>query len=112
LGFDGDPQRVKDALENVKKNGLADFITINKQNIGEVDFKDASLVVLHLSSDMNLRLMPQLAKLKPGTRVVSDDFVLKGVKPAKKISLITKGDKPGGSKEHTLFLWIVPWEME
>ncbi len=112
VGFDSDPQRVNEASANVKKSGLADFVTIKKQDMGEVDLTDASLVVLHPSLDSNSKLMLKLANLKPGSRIVSDNFALKGAKPAKKISFMAKGDKPSEGKEHTLYLWIVPLEKE
>ncbi len=108
VGFDSDPRRVNEALANVKKNGLADFISIKRQDLGEVDFKDASVVLLHPSPDSLAKLVPQLTKLKPGSRIVSDNVELKGAKPAKQISAMAKGDKTGDGKEHRLYLWVVP----
>lgn len=112
LGFESDPTRVKDAVENVKKNSVADLVFISKMDLGVQDFKDATVVTLHLSSDENLKLMPQLAKLKPGTRIVSDEFGMKGAKPNQKIAFKSQTTTAGDGKEHTLYLWVVPWEKE
>src|SRR5207302_5990587 len=82
-GFDIDPERIKDSLANVKKNKLEDLVTIQKKDIFTLDLKDASVVTLYLLPSLNVKLMPQLAKLKPGSRIVSHDFDMQGAKPKK-----------------------------
>src|SRR5207253_9428680 len=81
FGFDIDPDRIKDSLENVKKNKVEDLVTIKKEDIFKLDLRNASVVALYLLPDLNVKLMPQLAKLKPGSRIVSHDFDMKGAKP-------------------------------
>src|SRR5438105_6500486 len=66
FGFDIDPDRVKDSLENVKKNKVEDLVAIKKADIFTLDLKDASVVTLYLLPNLNVQLMPQLEKLKPG----------------------------------------------
>lgn len=117
-GFDIDPERIKDSLENVKKNHVEDLVTVKKADIFEkkgdmytLDLKDASVVTLYLLPDLNVRLMPQLEKLKPGTRIVSHDFDMKGAKPKQKVTLKAKNHM-GIEGEHTVYLWVVPWEKE
>jgi hypothetical protein len=55
--------------------------------------------------------MPQLAKLKPGSRILSHDFPMDGAKPKKVERLRVKNDR-GEESDHTIYLWVVPWEME
>jgi uncharacterized protein (TIGR03000 family) len=112
IGFETDADRVKDAVENVKKSGVSDLVFVSKMDLGVQDFKDATVVALHLSSDENVKLMPQLAKLKAGTRIVSDEFDMKGAKPKQKITFRSKGNNPTEDKDHFLYLWVVPWEKE
>jgi uncharacterized protein (TIGR03000 family) len=112
IGFETDSQRVNEATENIKKSGVADSVSIKLQEMAAQDFKDANVVALHLSPEGNVKLMPQLAKLSPGTRIVSNDADMKGAKPAKKVSISAKVPNAGEMKEHTLYLWIVPWEKE
>jgi uncharacterized protein (TIGR03000 family) len=109
VGFDIDPERVRDSLENVKKNKVEDLVTIKKADIFTLDLSEASVVTLYLLPQLNVKLMPQLAKLKPGTRIVSHDFDMHGAKPLKKVEI-----RPNGplEREHTIYLWIVPWEKE
>ena len=111
FGFDIDPERVKDSLENVKKNKVEDLVTIKKADIFTLDLKDASVVTLYLLPNLNVQLMPQLEKLKPGSRIVSHDFDMKGAKPKKVVNIKAKNHM-GIEGEHKMYLWVVPWEKE
>ena len=111
FGFDIDPERIKESLENVMNNKVQDLVTIKKADIFTLDLKDATVVTLYLLPHLNVRLMPQLEKLKPGTRIVSHDFDMKGAKPNKVVTLRATNHM-GQEGEHTVYLWIVPWEKE
>jgi uncharacterized protein (TIGR03000 family) len=110
-GYDIDPQRVKESLENVKKNKVEDLVTIKKQDIFTLDLKEANVVTLYLLPELNVRLMPQLEKLKPGSRIVSHDFDMRGAKPKKTVR-VEATDERGNKREHVIYLWEVPWEKE
>lgn len=112
FGWDIDPERIKDSLANVKKYMVEDKVTIKKQDIFTLDLKDANVVTLYLLPELNVKLMPQLEKLKPGSRIVSHDFDMKGAKPKKVISEKFKADDGSEGREHTIYLWEVPWEKE
>jgi tRNA G37 N-methylase Trm5 len=109
IGFDIDPQRVKESLENVKKNKVQDLVAIKQEDIFKQDLSKANVVTLYLLPELNVKLIPQLEKLKPGSRIVSHDFDMKGVKPKKTITVRSTG--PDG-REHTLYLWVTPLEKE
>lgn len=114
VGFDIDPQRVKEAKENVRTNKVEHLVTIKQEDIFTLDLTEASVVTLYLLPDLNVRLMPQLAKLKPGSRIVSHDFDMRGAKPVQTHQVSTDGgdDKDGFGGSHTVYKWIVPWEAE
>jgi precorrin-6B methylase 2 len=107
IGIDIDPQRVRESNENVQKQGVSELVTIKQEDLFEVDLREASVVMLYLTSSVNDRLMPRLAKLKPGTRIVSHLHAMRGAKPKK---VITMEDRPG--MDHEIYLWVVPWEKE
>jgi tRNA G37 N-methylase Trm5 len=111
FGFDLDPERVKESIDNVKKNHLEDLVTIKKADIFTLDLKEASVVTLYLYPELNVRLMPQLEKLKPGSRIISHDWDMKGAKPNKLVKLRAKSDM-GLEREHKIYFWVVPWEKE
>jgi tRNA G37 N-methylase Trm5 len=108
VGFDVDPQRIKEAKENVEKNGVGNLVSIRQADIFEQDLREASVVTLYLLPELNVRLMPQLKQLKEGSRIVSHDFDMRGAKP-KKVVTVRSDDQ---QEEHTVYLWTIPWEAE
>lgn len=113
VGVDIDPQRVKESLENVRSNHVERLVTIKQADIFELDFHEASVVTLYLLPDLNVRLMPKLAKLKPGTRIISDDFDMQGAKPKEIVHVERTGDDEGVTEmQNTIYKWVVPWEPE
>jgi tRNA G37 N-methylase Trm5 len=108
IGFDVDPQRIKEARENVERNGVGNLVTIKQADIFEQDLRAANVVTLYLLPELNVRLMPQLKQLKDGSRIVSHDFDMRGAKPKKVVTVRTDDQE----EEHTVYLWTIPWEME
>lgn len=104
FGFDVDPQRIKESKENVEKNGVGDLVRIEQKDIFTLDLSKASVVTLYLLPRLNVKLIPQLEKLKPGSRIVSHDFRMKGVRPEKTVTLNSEEDQA----EHKIFLWTAP----
>ncbi len=105
-GFDIDPQRIKESKENVKKNNVGDLVTIEEKDIFTLDLSKANVVTLYLLPELNVKLIPQLEKLKPGSRIVSHDFDMAGVKPDKHLKMMVDGN------EHEIYLWTVPLKKE
>jgi tRNA G37 N-methylase Trm5 len=108
VGFDIDPQRIKEARENVANNGVGDLVTIRHADIFETDLRPANVVTLYLLPELNVRLMPQLKQLREGSRIVSHDFDMRGAKPKQVVSVRTDDQE----EEHTIYLWTVPWVSE
>jgi precorrin-6B methylase 2 len=109
IGFDIDPERIKESNENVKKAGVGNLVQIKKEDIFALDLSKANVVTLYLLPDLNVKLIPQLEKLKPGSRIVSHDFDMRGVKPKKVVRFTPPGEN---SREHTIYLWETPLEKE
>ncbi len=112
VGVDIDPARIKDSLENVRSNNVAHLVTIKQADIFDLDFHEATVVTLYLLPELNVRLMPKLAKLKPGTRIISDEFDMKGAKPKEVVHLDSPPEDDNGYDQSTLYKWVVPWEPE
>jgi len=106
VGYDIDPQRVKESLENVEKNKVGHLVTIEKKDIFTLDLSKANVITLYLLPSLNVKLIPQLDKLKPGSRIVSHDFDMKGVEPDKVVKLTTNDE--GVAVEDTVYLWTTP----
>jgi tRNA A58 N-methylase Trm61 len=102
VGIEIDPQVVEKAKENVRTSGVENLVTIRQGDIFEADFREATVVTMYLLPDLNVRLMPKLKELKPGSRIVSHSFPMKGAKPEKVLTVVGK----------KVYLWRVPWDEE
>ena len=98
-GIDIDPQRIKEANENARKNGVTSLVQFRQEDLFQAKFADATVVTLYLLPDLNVKLRPRLlAELKPGTRIVSHQFDMGTWKPDRKVEL----------NGRTIYLWTVP----
>jgi SAM-dependent methyltransferase len=104
VGFDIDPLRVEDSNANVRKNGVGNLVTIEQKDIFGLELRDASVITLYLGTRFNERLLPQLRRLKPGSRIVSHQFGIPGVSPDKTVTVTSEED----GREHTIHLWRTP----
>jgi precorrin-6B methylase 2 len=103
IGFEIDPERIKESAENIKKAGVGHLVEIRQQDIRTVDLSPASVLTMYLLPEVNLMIRPNIWKqMKPGSRVVSHDFDMGDWKPLK-----TENIKDGSSWDHTLYLWHV-----
>jgi SAM-dependent methyltransferase len=101
IGVDIDPQRVKEATENVAKNNVGDRAKIVQDDLFEFEIKDANVVTLYLLPRLNLKLRPRLWKeLKVGSRVVSNSFDMGDWKPDQTIDVDGR----------TVYLWTIKAE--
>jgi len=66
------------------------------------------VVFLYLLPDLNVQLIPQLEKLRPGTRIVSHEFDMKGVRPDIVLTVVSKED----DDEHQVYMWTTPLRHE
>jgi len=114
-GFDIDPERVKEALANVCSNKVEHLVTIEQKDIFTLDLREATVVCLYLLPSLNVKLMPQLAQMRPGSRIVSHDFDMRGAKPVAVVRVTAQNgesDDTDYESEHTIYKWVVPWEKE
>jgi SAM-dependent methyltransferase len=124
VGFDIDPKRVKEARARVKENRVGHLVEIRQADIFKLDLCEATVVTLYLLPELNVKLMPQLEKLEPGSRIVSHEFDMRGAKPVQ-VYRMSEDDIPYDDYEDELgygyeefydppaiYKWIVPWEKE
>jgi SAM-dependent methyltransferase len=104
VGYDLDRLRVQEARKSVQGNHVADLVRIEQADILHVDLREATVITLYLGPQLNARLIPQLAKLGPGARIVSHDFGLANVPPDKIVRVTSRTDH----QVHTIYLWDCP----
>ena len=88
VGVDIDLQRIKESRENAIRAKVADRVRFLHQDLFEANISGATVVTLYLTSDVNLKVRPKLLReLKPGTRVVSNDFDMEEWEPDKTLEV-------------------------
>jgi precorrin-6B methylase 2 len=99
VGIDIDPQRIREATENLKAAGVGDRVRFLNQDLFTTDISEATVVTLYLLPSLNLKVLPKLNKeLKPGTRVVSHAFDMGDIKP----------EQTANVNGRTIYMWTVP----
>ena len=99
VGIDIDPQRIREANENLKTAGVGDKVKFLNQDLFTTDISEATVVTLYLLPSLNLKLIPKLNKeLKPGTRVVSHAFDMGDIKPQQTQNV----------NGRTIYFWTTP----
>ncbi|MGB9610636.1 MAG: methyltransferase domain-containing protein [Bryobacteraceae bacterium] len=84
VGVELSPALVRRARLAVESLGLQDQVKVIEGDLMQVDLSGADVVALYLLTEANEQLRPKLEReLKPGARVVSLEFRIKGWKPSR-----------------------------
>lgn len=75
LGVDNQIEPINAAQSQAHWEGVSDRVRFTLGNLFEMDIRPATVVMLYLSVELNIRLRPKLlAELRPGARIVSNRF--------------------------------------
>jgi precorrin-6B methylase 2 len=107
LGVEYNPDLVSLAERNAQQEGVADRAKFVQGDLFEVDLSQATVITMFLLPDINLRLMPRILSLKPGTRIVSNSFDMGDW--AADAAESVEGDCPAYC---TAYLWLVPARVD
>lgn len=90
----------KEAQARIRELGLADRVRLIHGDLLKVDLSPADVVTLYLLTSSNERLRPNLERdLKPGARVVSNDYQIRGWKAADVVRI------NAGGLMHTIYVY-------
>lgn len=92
VGFDIDERKVQQSKENVKSHRVEKLVRIEHKDVFLLDLREATVITLYLLPEMNMKLIPQLEKLKDGSRIVCHEFALKDVQHDRMITITTQPD--------------------
>ena len=94
---------VRETRDKVRRLGLENRIDVQQGHLLEADLTPADVVTLYLLTESNERLKPNLEKyLKPGARVVSHDFQMRGWKP------LLVDTVESSNRTHTIYVYRMP----
>lgn len=90
------------ATERIKMLGLEDRVRMLQASALHVDLSPADVVTMYLLTSSNERMKPNLERyLKPGARVVSNQFPIRGWKATQTVKA------KAGSMEHTIYVYEI-----
>ena len=98
LGVEFNPDMVALSRRNAEAGGVAGRARFEQGDIFTYDYSSATVVTMYLLPGLNLKLRPQLLKMRPGTRLVTHQFTMGSWEPD---DSTTVENRPG-------YLWIVP----
>lgn len=98
VGIEYDAELARLAQCYVQADQLGERVRIVHGDIFKTDFTAATVVMLYLLPELNLRLRPTILSMKPGTRVVSHSFLMHDWEP----------DERSMTVDGSAYLWIVP----
>lgn len=100
VGIEIDAGLVAQSRSSAARAGVAGRVRFVQQDLFETNLREATVITLYLSPNLNLKLRPALLRLKPGTRIVSHASDLGEWKPDRRTSI-----------RKDVFLWIVPAQL-
>jgi len=99
---DVDRYLIYEGRENARVNKLYDKVLFLNQDMFDTDLGDATVVMLYLSQEMNLKLRPKLQReLRPGSRIVSHWHDMGDWQPREVVKVTS------GGRERPIYLWVI-----
>ncbi len=110
IGVDLNPDCVLMSQQNAKQHGVEHLVTIKQEDIFDIDLSEADVVMLYLYPEVNVQLLPQLQRLKPGARIVSHNYDMKDVVEPDAVEVMQS--KEDNLTHHTIYLWTTPLNIQ
>lgn len=105
LGIEYDAKLVDYAKRRAQQEGVAALAAFAKADLFASDLSGATVITVFLGPELNLKLLPKLLALKPGTRIVSNTHPIGDWPPDETAA---SGDDEKSVYYRTARLWIVP----
>jgi predicted RNA methylase len=107
VGIEISKESVASSTKRIKDLKLDDKVRIVEGDLMQVDLSGADVVTLYLLTKSNDLLRPLLEKqLKPGTRVVSHDYAIRGWQPVRVETV------EAHKRDHKLYVYEFPVQKQ
>ena len=115
IGVDLDAKLVAQSRENARRAGVAERTEFQVQDVRRTDLSKATVVTVYLLPFLIDQLQPRfLDELRPGARIVTHAFGMKGWRPDRReVVRVTRAGGSHDSRGETseIFLWVVPAQV-
>jgi SAM-dependent methyltransferase len=103
LGIEIDRARIREAEANARAAHVTDRVRFQRQDLFRTPLRDADVLTLYLTQEVNLRLRDRiLSQMRPGSRVVSHEFDMGDWRP----------DQRQRIGNANIYLWVVPARLQ
>ncbi len=75
-GIEYNPEMVLLARHNAEAAGVSNQVEFEQADLFETDFSGAQVLTMFLLPQINMKLRPAILRMTPGTRVVSNSFLM------------------------------------
>jgi hypothetical protein len=111
-GFEIDPNLIRESVRSARLARVASRAKFLERDLFTLNFATPNVVTLYLLPEFNLKLRPLfLSQMKPGARIVSHEWDMGDWLPDETLLYPSAAKPHGTSKEHKVFLWIVPAQI-
>lgn len=111
VGFDIDPERIKESIANAIASGVSERVEFREQDIFTVDLSQSTVVMMYLLPWMVAKLEPQFEQMKPGSRIVTQDYWIEQVRPQRVIRVnVATENNPDAF--YMLYMYTTPLERD
>lgn len=103
IGIEIKPKLVEEANQKAKEEGIAHLAKFLQADLFRMNYRDADVVTLYLSDELNLRILPHLLRdLHPGAKIISHDFIMGDWQPEISVKV------PWKNLYRNIHVWTVP----
>jgi predicted RNA methylase len=109
VGIELQPHVAEIARKKVAEAGVGELVEIREGDIfdSSVDLRPATVLTLFLLPELNVKLIPKIQTMRPGSRIVSFLFHMEGVRPKETVIYYM----PNLKRDCRLLLWETPLEF-
>lgn len=107
VGWELRKEKVEESRRNAQAAGVGHLVHIHEGNIFDADLSECTVLCIYLLPTVNTKLIPQMEKMRPGSRIVSYKFDMPGTRPKK----VAQFRNEMGI-DRTVYLWTIPLERE
>lgn len=104
VGYELDTQLVATSNAKAVQAGVEKLVTFETKDLFTADLSNVDVLAVYLLPQQLTKLLPQLEKMKPGSRVISHQFLIPEHESNKTTTIRSAED----NQNHAIHVWVMP----
>lgn len=104
VGYELDKDLVEQSRANAETAGVTQLVTFEHKDLFTADLTDVDVLAVFLLPQQLEKLLPQIEKMKPGSRLISHQFKIPDIAPDKTIQMVSSAE----GTNHAVHSWTLP----